>query len=204
LPEKAKVKSNVKPVKHHPALPYPEIGEFMVALRQQDGVAARALEFAILTGARSNEVVGARWEEINLAERLWTVPGARMKTNKEHRVPLSARAIEILHTMQRGVYVFGGARKIARDALLRQLRQMGRDEAVHGFRSTFATWAAERSNFPHEVCELALAHTVGSAVERAYQRGDLFEKRRQLAEAWAAFCGRVEPVATGEVVPLRA
>jgi integrase len=188
---------------YHPALPYADIGAFMTALRQQEGSAARALEFAILTAARSAEVVGARWSEINMAERMWTIPAERMKAGKEHRVPLSDAALAILHTMERGVFVFGGARKIARDALLRQLRQIGHDEAVHGFRSTFATWAAERTAFPYEVREMALAHTVGSVVERSYQHSDLFDRRRRLMDDWAAFCGRVE-AAEGEVVPLRA
>ncbi|HYU11388.1 MAG TPA: integrase arm-type DNA-binding domain-containing protein [Stellaceae bacterium] len=167
-------KSKVAPVEHHPALPYPKIGAFMATLREQDGLAARALEFAILTAMRSNEVLGARWSEIDLAERVWIVPAARMKGGKEHRVPLSDATMAILH----GSITKG---------------------------STTATWAAERTAFPHEIREMALAHTVGSAVERAYQRGDLFEKRRQLAEAWAAFCARAEPAAgSGAVVPLRA
>jgi integrase len=151
----------------HPALPYADMGAFMATLRAQDGIAARALEFAILTAARSNEVLGARWDEIK--ERVWTIPGERMKGGKEHRVPLSDAAMAILHTMERGVFVFGGTRKIARDALLRQLRQMGHDEAVHGFRATFATWAADRmSRVAFEVREAALAHTVGNAVSRSY------------------------------------
>jgi integrase len=204
LPYKAKVRR----VEHHAALPYAEISAFMVALRQQEGVAARALEFAILTAARTGEVIGARWEEINLAEKLWTVPGERMKAGKEHRVPLSAPALAILEDLAKvreGEFVFPGARHgrpISNMAMLMTLRRMKRDDVTaHGFRSCFRDWAAERTTFPAEVAEMALAHSVGDKVEAAYRRGDLFQKRRQLAEAWGKFCNM--PPAEGQVLSIR-
>jgi integrase len=202
LPARAKVQR----VEHHPALPYAEIGAFMAWLRPDTNIAARALEFLILTAARSGEVLQARWDEINLPSRLWTVPAERMKSGREHRVPLSDAAIAIVKAMaaiQLNDYVFPGRRgALGRTALFDQLRRIGRaDLTTHGFRATFRSWSAERTNFPREVAELALAHSVGTAVERAYQRSDLFAKRRQLADAWAKFCAT--PAVTGEVVPLR-
>src|SRR5262249_33278193 len=150
------------------ALPYAEIGHFMIELRQQEGIGARALEFAILTTGRTSEVLGAQWDEINLAERLWIVPGERMKAGKEHRVPLSGRAVEIIEEMARiriGDYVSPGARNgkpLSNMALLMTLRRMGRgDLTAHGFRSSFSDWCAEQTNFPAEVREMALAHAVG-------------------------------------------
>jgi integrase len=203
-------KSKVRRVEHHAALPYPELGVFMAELRQQEGVAARALELAILTATRTGEVLGAKWGEINIAERLWTIPAERMKAGKEHRVPLSDAAMAILEHMKAvrssGDYVFPGrlrGRALSNMSMLVIIRRMGRGGlTTHGFRSSFRDWAAERTAFPAEVAEMALAHTVADAVERAYRRGDLFEKRRQLAEAWAAFCAAA-PIA-GEVVPIRA
>jgi integrase len=187
-------KSKVRRVEHHAALPYAEIGSFVVELRQQDGIAARALEFAILTAGRTGEVLGARWDELNLTERLWIIPGVRMKAGKEHRVPLSERAIEILEemaTLRTGDYVFPGMRNgkpLSNMALLMTLRRMGRgDLTAHGFRSCFSDWCAEQTNFPAEVREMALAHTIGDKVEAAYRRGDLFQKRQQVMDAWAAF-----------------
>jgi integrase len=205
LPMKAKVRR----VEHHAALPYVEIGAFMAELRQQEGVAAGALEFAILTAARTGEVIGAKWDEIDLGERLWTVPAERMKkADKEHRVPLSDAALAILDDLrkvQQDNFVFPGgkaARPISNMAMLMLLRRMGRgDLTAHGFRSSFRDWAAERTTFPAEVAEMALAHTVSNKVEAAYRRGDLFQKRRQLAEAWAKFCAVVP--ASGQVVPIR-
>lgn len=192
LPRRTKVRA----VEHHAALPYAEIAAFTVELRKQDGVAARALEFAILTAARTGEVVRARWDEIDVAQKLWTVSAERMKAGKEHRVPLSAAALAIVKTMagiRAGDYVFPGARAnapLSNMALLMTLRRMGRGAlTAHGFRSTFRDWAAERTAFPAEVAEMALAHVVGDKVEAAYRRGDLFEKRRELGEAWAEFCG---------------
>jgi integrase len=187
---------------HFAALPYAELPSFMAALRQHRGGGARALEFLILMGGRTGEILGARWDEIDVANRLWTIPAARMKTGREHRVPLSDAALVIIEAMaqrraaiaahRRNDFIFPGTRAnrpLSDAALIKTLKYMGRsDLTVHGFRSTFADWAAETTNFPHEVRELALAHKVGSAVEQAYRRGDLFEKRRQLTVAWAAFC----------------
>jgi integrase len=188
-------RSKVRRVEHHAALPYRQIGEFMAELRAQEGVAPRALEFAILTAARTGEVIGARWDEINIADRLWTIPPERMKGGRDHRVPLSDAAIAIIDLMamiRSGEFVFRGAqprRPLSNMALLMTLRRMGRsDLTAHGFRSTFRDWAAERTDFPGEVAEMALAHTVGDKVEAAYRRGDLFEKRQLLAEAWAGCC----------------
>jgi integrase len=205
LPKKSKVRG----VAHYAALPYPETGAFMAELRQEEGVAPRALEFLILTAARSSEVRGARWDEINMAERAWTIPRERMKAGKEHRAPLSDAALTIVRKMaeiRQGDFVFPGiraGRPIGKLSYFLVLRRMGRgDLTAHGFRSTFRDWVAESTAFPTEVAEMALAHTVGAAVERAYRRGDLFQKRRQMMDAWAHFCdGR--PVG-GEVVPIRA
>jgi integrase len=172
---------------HHPALPYRDLPEFLAELRERDGVAARALEFAILTVARTGEVIGARWTEIDLDARLWAVPGSRMKAGREHRVPLSDAAMALLARLKReGDRVF----PVSNMAMLMLLRRMGRgDLTAHGFRSTFSDWCAEKTNFPSEVREMALAHAVGDKVEAAYRRGDMFEKRRQLAEAWEQYCG---------------
>jgi integrase len=188
-------KSKLRQVQHHTALPHAELSAFMADLRQQNGIAARALEFAILTAARTGEVIGARWHEINFGERLWTVPATRMKAAREHRVPLSPSGIMILQEMQAigaGEFVFPSARSgkpISDMAMTMALRRMGRRNlTVHGFRSSFRDWAAERTNFPREAAEMALAHTVSDKVEAAYRRGDLFEKRRQLMAAWARYC----------------
>jgi len=204
LPTKAKVRR----VKHHAALAYDETAGFMVELREQEGVAARALEFAILTAARTSEVIGAKWGELDLVERLWTVPGERMKAGKEHRVPLSDAALAILEdvrAIRQSDFVFPGGesgRPISNMAMAMTLRRMGRgDLTVHGFRSSFRDWAAERTGFPAEVAEMALAHTVSDKVEAAYRRGDLFQKRRQLSAAWAQFCAAAP--AAGQVVPIR-
>jgi integrase len=200
--------SKVRRVKHHAALPYPVIGEFMAALHERPDGAARALEFVILTAARSGEALSATWDEIDLASKMWTVPGERMKAGREHRVPLTAAALAVLkalHETRTGKFVFAGARAdrpLSDMVLLMLLRRIGHDHiTVHGFRSTFRDWAAERTNFPREVAELALAHTISDAVEAAYRRGDLFDKRRKLMEAWADFCAIATPA--GTVTPLR-
>jgi integrase len=202
-------RSKVRRVEHHAALPYAELGEFMVKLRQQNGVAARALEFAVLSAARSGEVIGATWAEIDFDARLWTIPGLRMKAGKEHRVPLSDAAVAILEeraARRQSDFVFPGeraGRPLSNMSLLMLLRRMGRgDLTTHGFRSTFSDWSAEQTNFPSEVREMALAHVVGDKVEAAYRRGDLFQKRRQLAAAWARYATSAQ--ANGLVVPLRA
>jgi integrase len=205
LPKKAKVRR----VKHHAALPYGEIAAFMIELRQQDGIAARALEFAILTAARTGEAIGAKWDEIDTAERLWTIPADRMKAGREHRVPLSDAALAILEDLRNvrhGVFVFPGGkagRPISNMSMLMLLRRMGRGNlTAHGFRSSFRDWAAERTTFPAEVAEMALAHTVSDKVEAAYRRGNLFQKRRQLSNAWARYCAA--PAVAGEVVTFAA
>jgi integrase len=196
-------KGKVAPVEHHAALPYPEIGAFMTKLRQQEGIAGRALQFTILTAARAGEVMGARWSEINLADRLWTVPGERMKNGKEHRVPLSDAAMAILGPQgEPKSFVFAGARgqPLHVTAFLMVLRRLDCAVTAHGFRSTFMDWATERTNFPAEMRDLALAHTVSDKVEAAYRRGDMFERRRKLMDAWAGFC---TGEASGKVVRLR-
>jgi integrase len=198
----------VSPVRHYTALPYSEIADFVAALRQQEGVSARALEFAILNASRTGEVIGARWHEFNFAQRLWTVPADRMKGAREHRVPLSTAASTIVDAMaefQQGDFVFPGGkadRPLSNMSMLMLLRRMGREHlTVHGFRSTFRDWAAERTAFAAEVAEMALAHAVGDKVEAAYRRGDLFQKRRQIMEAWAEFCAAPELVSS--VVQIR-
>jgi integrase len=207
LPKPSKAKAGARKAtgraEHHAALPYPEIADFVTALRRQAGAAARALEFAILTAGRTAEVIGARWSEIYLAERLWVIPAERMKAERDHRVPLAPAALAILDGMAStrgpddagGEYVFPGmiaGRPLSNMALLAVLRRMGRDGCtVHGFRSTFRDWAAEQTDFPAEVVELALAHAIGDKVEAAYRRGELLEKRRALATAWAAYCARL-------------
>jgi integrase len=205
LPKKTKVRQ----VEHHAALPYAELADFLVELRQQEGIAARALQFTILTAARTGEVLGAKWSEIDFKARLWTVPGSRMKSGREHRVPLSDGAVAVLEGMKairEGDFVFPGGRArrpLSNMAFLMLLRRMGRgDLTAHGFRSTFSDWCSERTNFPAEVREMALAHTVSDKVEAAYRRGDLFQKRRQVMDAWARYC--VAPAGAGEVVTLAA
>jgi integrase len=191
LPARGKVKKVV----HHPALPYGDTAEFMNELRQREGLSARALEYTILTSARTSETLKIKWTELDLKAGLWLVPAARMKSERDHRVPLSARAVAILRELEAvktGEYVFPGQRRgrpLSNMALLKLLARMGRgDLTVHGFRSTFKDWASETTDFPNEVAEAALAHVVGDKTEAAYRRGDLFEKRRQLMEAWAAYC----------------
>ena len=214
LPARAKVQR----VKHHAALPYAEIGDFIVALQAQPGVSARALEFAILTAVRTGEIIGATWREIDLTEKAWTIPAGRMKAGKEHRVPLSPRAVSILEDMltlrhlvesetEGDAFVFPGAKRgepLSNMAFLMLLRRMGRgDVTAHGFRSTFRDWAAERTSYPSEVAEMALAHTVSDKVEAAYRRGDLFERRRKLMTAWATFCATPKQPVQGTVASLR-
>jgi integrase len=199
LPARAKMRK----VAHHAALPFADIPEFLTALRSREGIAARALEFAILTAARTNEVLGTSWDEIDLAAKIWTIPAERMKGGREHRVPLSSAALAVLEhlrplAVQRdgrpapSAPVFPGARRalpMSNMRMLMLLRRMQRGElTVHGFRSTFSDWAAECTAYPREVVEMALAHTVENKVEAAYRRGDLFAKRRQLMAAWAGYC----------------
>ena len=198
-------KSKVQAIDHHAALPYVEIGAFTLQLRGLSHVSARALEFLILTAARSGEVIGALWEEIDLAGKVWVVPAARMKAKREHRVPLSAAAMGVLKQMaaiRRSDFVFpgvGGGR-LGINAMHGLLGTMC-EASVHGFRSTFRDWAAERTSFPRELAEMSLAHSVGNDVEQAYRRSDMFDKRGRLMEEWAKFCDRP---ASGAVVPIRA
>lgn len=191
LPEPGKVRK----VKHHPALPFAEIGDFYAALGAQRGIAARALEFLILTACRTGEVLGACWDELDLEAQVWTVPAERTKANRPHRVPLVPAAQAIIKGQQGldAVLVFPGAKEgktLSINTMSTVLRRViPADVTVHGFRSTFRDWAAEKTDYPREVAEMALGHTVGSAVENAYRRSDLFDKRRRLMEEWAVHCG---------------
>lgn len=189
-------RSKVRKVAHHPALPFGKIADFTMALHMQEGTAAQALEFLILTAARTGEVIGARWDEIDLAEEIWTVPSNRIKAGREHRVPLSATAMTILQRLRnekdKEGFVFVGSkpgRPLSNMALLALLKRMKRsDLTTHGFRSTFRDWVAECTHHPSEVAEMALAHIVRDKVEAAYRRGDLFERRRTMMNDWAEFC----------------
>lgn len=181
------------PKRHHPAMPFVNVPEFFGMLQGVSSLSARALELTILTAARTSEVLQARWSEFDLADATWTVPAYRMKAGREHRVPLSSAALKLLDQLSAdGDYVFPGqteAKPLSNMAMEMCLRRMGQDQyTVHGFRSSFRDWAGETTNFPREVAEMALAHQVGSAVERAYRRGDSFPKRRELMNAWAKFC----------------
>jgi integrase len=202
-------RSKVRRVEHHAALPFDDLPAFMGRLGKQEGTAARALAFTILTAARTGETIGAKWDEIDLVARVWTIPAGRMKAGKEHRVPLAAAAIAILeHAAERreNDFVFPGFRGggLSNMALLALLRRMGcGDLTTHGFRSTFRDWAAERTGFPREVAEQALAHALPDKVEAAYRRSDLFDKRRTLTEAWARFCTTSPPKDSGVVTSLR-
>lgn len=185
--------SKVRKVEHRRALPFAEMPDFMKQLRSKDGIAARALEFAILTAARSGEVRGATWNEIDLKDKIWTVPASRMKANKEHRVPLSDAAVDLLKKLPKledSEIVFFGPRETALSdmALTAVVRRIGVDAVPHGFRSTFRDWAGEATNYPRELAEHALAHTLDNKVEAAYRRGDALEKRRTMMNEWTAFC----------------
>ena len=209
LPARGKVAA----VEHHAALPWAEIGDFLAELRKHPGMSARALEFTILTAARSGETLGARWAEVDMREKVWTVPAARMKAKKEHRVPLSAPALAVLTDLAKlrtdespEAFIFPGAgekRPLSIMAMTMVLRRMKRtDLTVHGFRSSFRDWTGETTRTPREVAEAALAHVLGSKTEAAYARGDLFEKRRVLMVAWATYCAKPS-TSRGSVVPLR-
>jgi integrase len=192
---------------HHAAMAIDDLPGFMERLRARQAVAARCLEFAILTAARSGESLRACWDEIELGAAVWTIPAARMKATREHRVPLCARTLSILEEMEPlrdGDYVFPGQRTkqpLSSMALEMVLRRMDRDDVtVHGFRSTFRDWCGNRTSYPRELAEHALAHVIGDKAEQAYRRDDALERRRPMMEAWAAFCET--PV--GAIVPLRA
>jgi integrase len=199
----------VRTVVHHPALDWREAPEFMRDLRECNSLAARALEFTILTATRSGEARGATWAEIDMEAALWTIPAARMKAQRSHRVPLSEPALALLQLL-RPLRTDGGCLFPGRDprepftdgALIQVLHRMDRsDLTVHGFRSTFRDWAAETTHHQNHVVEQALAHTIGSAVEAAYRRGDLFDKRRALMDEWAAFLDY--PATNGKIARLR-
>jgi integrase len=195
LAELFPAKGKLALVKHHAAMPYVDVPAFLADLAKENHLAARALEFTILTAARSGEVLGATWSEFDFAAKTWVVPASRMKAKREHRVPLSDRVLAILRALPRdGERVFP-LEKLIMGRLLRD-RLNHPDVTVHGFRSSFRDWAAERTRYPDVVAEQALAHAVGSQVMRAYHRTDLFEKRRRLMSEWATFCSR--PVPTGE------
>ncbi len=191
-------RSRVRAVVHHAALPYSDAPQFIARLRQLHSFSARGLEFAILTAARTGEVIGATWNEFDLRAGVWAIPASRMKAKREHRVPLSDAANSVLMELKEftdGDFVFQGGRQgrpLSNMAFLQLLKRLNRsDLTVHGFRSTFRDWAAERTDHSHEVIEMALAHTISNKVEAAYRRGDLFEKRRVLLQDWAAFLGPV-------------
>ena len=191
LPAKSKLPKGR--VKHHSALPIDGAPPFMKQLREAEGMGARALEFAILAAARSGEVRGATWGEVDLAAKVWTIPGVRMKAGREHRVPLSQPAVKLLGALPGGGsddFLFPAPKggPLSDMTLSAVLRRMKVGAVPHGFRSTFRDWGSERTNFPSEMLEMALAHTVTDKVEAAYRRGDLFDKRRQLMDAWAGFC----------------
>jgi len=209
LPKPGKVAT----VEHHAALPYREIFDFLQTLSTHDATAARALETVIYTGLRTNEAIGARWEEIDLNAGVWIVPKERMKMKREHRVPLSSSALRVLracHATRINDFVFPSPqssdarpRPLSNMAMLTLLKRMKRtDITPHGFRSTFRDWAAEQTNFPREIAEAALAHSTNNATEAAYQRGDLFEKRARLMEAWANYCA-AKPQTAASVTPIR-
>jgi integrase len=193
LPKPSKVNNR----EHHTALPVGDVGAFMVMLRAAEGMGARALEFTILTAARSGEVRGATWVEIDTEAKTWTIPGTRMKAGKEHRVPLSDEALALLTALPRMVgneLVFPAPRGgvLSDMTLAAVLRRMKAPAVPHGFRSTFRDWAAERTAYPRDVAEMALAHAIGDKVEAAYRRGDLFEKRRLMMADWARFLAKIE------------
>lgn len=202
--------AKIKTIENLPALPFTKIAAFLVDLRKQEGIAARAMEFMVLTAARTGEVRGGLWNEIDFDDLAWTIPAARMKMKREHRVPLCDRAIAILkemetHRTDEQPHIFPGGKVgkgMSDGALLALLKRMGRTEITpHGFRSTFRDWVSERTNYPHEVQEMALAHIVRNKAEAAYRRGDLFEKRRAMMADWEHYC---ETIAPSKVASIRA
>ncbi len=201
---------SVKTVRHHPALPFKQVAEFIASLRQRSGMAARALEFTILTAARSGETRGMTWAEVDLEQKLWTVPASRMKAGAMHEVPLSDRAMAILNDLKNDKvqphhFVFPAQRSrslsdMTLSAVLKRMAHSG--ITVHGFRSTFRDWAGEETQFEREVIEMALAHTVASSVERAYRRGRALEKRRDLMTEWAIYCFQEKEAAKDSESPV--
>src|SRR5580704_14262681 len=197
-------RNKVRRVKHHAALPYGEVPDLMKVLGAMEGLGPVALGFLILTASRTGEVIGAQWNEMDLAKGVWTIPAERMKAAREHRVPLNTEATALLEALPRiGELVFPGMKRgkpLSNMTLLQTLRRMKRNDlTAHGFRSSFRDWAAEMTSFPREVIEASLAHTVGTQVERAYLRSDLFDKRRLLMKAWGQHCAGLR--GTVQVVP---
>lgn len=197
-------------VKHHNALPYADLPVFYQSLIGKDETSAKALAFTILTGARTSEIIGARWSEIDLGKKIWTIPANRMKAGREHRVPLSDQAMIIIHSLPRSegqMFVFSGWKRgkpLSNMAMLAYLKRANlAGITVHGFRSSFRDWAAEMTNYAREVAEQALAHSISNQVEAAYRRGDLFEKRRRLMKDWAIFCSTSHKKMPGDVVHFR-
>jgi integrase len=193
--------------KSHPSLPFGEIPQFMRELRGREGIVPRALEFTVRCAARTGETLGAKWSEIDLENKIWTIPGERMKAGRQHRVPLSDRAVEIIEVLPReGDYVFIGSRagkNLGNGALLDLMRVMRPGFVPHGLRASFKTWTAERTNFPRDVVENSLAHKNPNRTEAAYERGDLLDKRRRLMTEWARFCGSTPAQSGAEVVSIR-
>jgi integrase len=194
---------DILPVEHFAALPYHEVPGLMAKLREGNGVRERALEFLVLTASRAGEVLGARWDEFNFTEQVWTVPAERMKSRREHRVPLCDRGLAILDEMRvcrRNGFVFPSERRenLGESPMRELLKRLGYKATIHGMRSAFRDWAGEHTNFAREICEAALAHTVGNKVEQAYRRGDALEKRRRLMSEWSAWCSR--PVPAGATI----
>ena len=192
--------SKIAPVVHYDALNYKRMGEFMTQLRQREGIGALALEFTMLTAARTGEALGATWAEIDRDENVWIIPPGRMKAGREHRVPLSRAAMAVLDKAEKiskpvdaNALIFLSdrtAKRLSKNTLTAILLRMNYNVTVHGFRSCFRDWAGEESHFPNDVIEMALAHQVGTQTERAYRRKDAFQKRRALAEAWAGYCAK--------------
>lgn len=200
LPARGKVRKVV----HHAALAFSEIPGFMALLREQQGLAARALEFTILTAARTSETLDATWSEMDLKNMIWTIPATRMKAGKDHRVPLTTAVVALLRVVEKirqNEFIFPGqklGRPLSNMSMLQLLERMERDVTVHGFRSSFRDWAAEKTKFENHVVEMALAHAIGDAVEASYRRGELFDKRRKLMDAWGSYC--TKSVSAGAVV----
>jgi integrase len=188
LEHKLAKRNKVRTVKHLAALPYTEVAAFMAELRAVDGIPARALELTILCATRTNETLGATWDEFDLAKRVWTIPASRTKRDKEHVVPLAGASMAVLEAMA-AIRQDDRAFPIGAQAMMELLRRMGRDITVHGFRATFRSWAGACTTHPRDVCEQALGHAIGNAVEQAYMRDALLTKRRVLMADWAEFCG---------------
>ena len=205
LKEMLPAESRIQKVRHHPALAVDELPAFMADLRQVNYISARALEFTILTAARTGEAIGARWDEIDFTTGVWSIPDSRMKAGQAHEVPLSGRVLELLASLPRsGVYVFPGVRagcSLSKNAMLELLSKMKCKGTVHGFRSTFRDWAGDRTHFARDVIEHALAHQIKDKAEAAYRRTAALEKRRKLMEAWAQFCSA--PATGANVTTLR-